>query len=151
MSSAAQRRNLLFAFVVVLAVAVASEIGPGFSPDIHHRQLNWALAPEGNIKIVAKFVAFILFTGTCIAQAPQPKNGYVPDEKTAIKIVRAVLEPMIGQIGVKAQEPFRAELNNGVLEVFGRTNLPSSVKGGGGIDMRINKQTGEILGYYFMR
>jgi hypothetical protein len=98
-----------------------------------------------------KFAPLVLLCSCAFAQAPVPKNGFVPDEKTAIKIVRAVLQPMIGQIGVKAQEPFRAELNNGVWEVLGRTNLPSSVRGGGGIDMRINKQTGEILGYYFMR
>jgi hypothetical protein len=98
-----------------------------------------------------RFALLVLLCSCAFAQAPVPKNGFVPDEKTAIKIVRAVLEPMIGQIGVKAQEPFRAELNNGVWNIFGRTNQPSSFRGGGGINMRLNKQTGEILGYYFMR
>jgi hypothetical protein len=86
-----------------------------------------------------------------IAQAPPPKDGFVPNEHTAIEIGKAVLEPMIGKDGVKKQEPFRAELRGGVWEVRGRTDLKAEVRGGGGIEMRIDKQTGQIIGYYFSR
>ena len=104
--------------------------------------------------MIRKRVAILLAPLLCsiaLAQAPRPKNGYVPDEDTAIKIAKAILEPMIGRQGVKMREPFRANLHNSVWEILGKTNLPPSIRGGGGIDMRINKQTGEILGYHFSR
>jgi hypothetical protein len=101
---------------------------------------------------VFQFVAIALLCGTCFAQAPAPKDGYVPDEQTAIELAKVVLKPIIGDSGLKSQEPFHAELHDGVWEVTGRWNkLPPTVRGGGGVDMQIRKQTGEIIGYYFSR
>jgi NTF2 fold immunity protein len=97
-------------------------------------------------------LAMVLVLGTtAIAQTPAPLDGYVPTAETAIQIAKVVLEPMIGKPGLKSQEAFHAELNNGVWEVFGRWPPKPGVKGGGGVDMRISKKTGEIIGYYFSK
>jgi hypothetical protein len=103
------------------------------------------------MKWAAKLGASVLIATCCVAQAPPPKDGFVPDEKTAIRIAQAALEPLIGKNGLKTQEPFHAELHDGVWEILGRWPPKPEVKGGGGVDMRIRKQTGEILGYYFNR
>jgi hypothetical protein len=69
---------------------------------------------SNEINSVAKVAASLLLGAACMAQAPRPKDGYVPDEKTAIQIAKAVVTPMIGEAGVKFQEPFHAELQGTV-------------------------------------
>jgi hypothetical protein len=101
---------------------------------------------------IARFAAVSLLCGISLAQAPAPTDGYVPTAETAIQIAKVVLKPIVGEPGLKSQEPFHAELHDGVWEVGGRWNkFPSTMRGGGGVYMRIRKQTGEILGYYFNR
>jgi hypothetical protein len=101
---------------------------------------------------IAQFAALSLLCGSGLAQAPAPKGGYAPTAETAIQIAKVVLKPIVGEPGLKSQEPFHADLHDGVWEVSGRWNkFPSTTRGGGGIDMRTLKQTGEILGYYFNR
>jgi hypothetical protein len=57
-----------------------------------------------------------------------PPAGYVPDEQTAIRIAKAVLEPAYGNKRIAAQEPFVATLKDGVWTVEGY--LPPGVTGG---------------------
>jgi hypothetical protein len=98
-----------------------------------------------------KYALLLMLTSFALAQAPVPPNGYVPTAETAIQIARVVLEPLIGKSGLKTQEPFHAELHDDAWEVLGRWPPKPEVRGGGGVDMRINKKTGEIIGYYFVR
>jgi len=49
----------------------------------------------------------------------KPKDGFVPNEKTAIRIAEAVLTPIYGEKQIKSEEPFSAKLHDGVWTVEG--------------------------------
>jgi len=99
---------------------------------------------------IAKSAALILIYGGALAQAPEPKNGYVPDEKTAVKIAEAVLTPIYGKDNMRKAEPFQAISRNGVWTVFSTPKSPFT-KGGGTPEIKINQRTAAILGYYYSR
>jgi len=69
-----------------------------------------------------------------------PQSGFVPDEKTAVTIGKAVLEPVYKNI--EQQEPFQASLDGDMWVIKG--SLPEGVLGGVG-EVRIDKRTGRIL------
>ena len=59
----------------------------------------------------------------------KPKNGFVPDADTAIKIAIAVWEPIYGQKQIASERPYRAKLlTNTVWKVEG--SLPPGTLGG---------------------
>ena len=72
----------------------------------------------------------------------QPKNGFVPDEKTAIRIAEAVLTAIYGEKQIKSEEPFSAKLRNGVWTVEG--TIAEGVEGGVAI-IKISKANGTII------
>ena len=72
----------------------------------------------------------------------KPKDGYVPDSKTAMKIAVAVWEPIYGEEQIAKQKPYRAALTNGVWTVEG--SLPASMVGGVAV-AEIAKDDGRIL------
>ncbi|MFN7943909.1 MAG: YbbC/YhhH family protein [Blastocatellia bacterium] len=76
------------------------------------------------------------------ADSYKPKQGYVPDAKTAIKIAEAVWLPIYGEKVLKDERPFQATLENGVWIVNG--TLPQGMLGGTA-EARISKETGCIL------
>ncbi|HEY6528589.1 MAG TPA: NTF2 fold immunity protein [Cellvibrionaceae bacterium] len=47
-------------------------------------------------------------------QSYRPKNGYVPNEETAIKIAIAVWEPIYGKNKITSEKPYKVNLKNGV-------------------------------------
>ena len=70
-----------------------------------------------------------------------PKEGYVPNTETAVKIAEAVWLPIyVGDI--KDKKPFKAELKDGVW--FVRGTLPRVIPGGVP-EAEIDKQTGKII------
>src|SRR5207244_2596454 len=71
----------------------------------------------------------------------KPKDGYVPDSKTAVKIAIAIWEPIYGEEQIAKQKPYRAALTNGVWTVEG--SLPASVVGGVAV-AEIAKNDGRI-------
>jgi hypothetical protein len=71
----------------------------------------------------------------------QPPGGYVPDEKTAVRIAVAVWEPIYGVDTIAGQRPSQARLENGVWIVEG--SLPRVVPGGVAI-AEIVKDDGRI-------
>jgi len=72
-----------------------------------------------------------------------PRNGFVPDEKTAIAIALAVWEPIYGRSLITDQKPFTAELDtSGVWTVQG--SLKAGSKGGAAV-AEIMKSDGRIL------
>jgi hypothetical protein len=81
---------------------------------------------------------------TCVADEPNfiPKNGYVPDDTTAIKIALAVLEPIYGRNLIENEKPFKATLNGETWSVTG-TLKPGHL--GGTAIVELNKQTGCIV------
>jgi len=77
-----------------------------------------------------------------------PKNGFVPDAKTAIKIAVTVWEPIYGEAEIAGEKPYRARLDtNGVWTVEG--SLPKMYFGGpvsGGVAIaEIAKSDARIL------
>ena len=70
-----------------------------------------------------------------------PKNGYVPDSTTAIKIAEAVWLPIYGQ-HIYDERPFVSELKIGIWTVHG--TLPENSEGGTA-EIEISQQDGKIL------
>jgi hypothetical protein len=89
-------------------------------------------------------MAIILLCTGAFAQAPHPKDGYVPDEKTAVRIAVAVLSPIYGEEQIIREQPFHAKLKDGVWIVDG--TLPPNMLGGAA-EIRIDKNTGAILSH----
>jgi len=86
----------------------------------------------------------MLLCTTAVAQAPPPRDGYIPDEKTAIRVAEAILFPLYGERQIKSEEPFHAKLANGIWTVEG--SLPAGYDGGVA-SIRIDKKTGSVLSY----
>jgi hypothetical protein len=79
----------------------------------------------------------------------KPKEGFVPDAATAIKIALAVWEPIYGTNAVTNEKPYRAKLfTNTVWRVEGSLP-PDSI--GGVMTAWIAKQDGKILDVYHTR
>jgi hypothetical protein len=72
----------------------------------------------------------------------KPKDGFVPNEQTAVTIAEAVLIPIYGEKAVRSERPFKAALANGVWTVTG--TLPPNFLGGSAI-VRLAKSDGRIL------
>jgi hypothetical protein len=89
--------------------------------------------------VVAVAVAFAAET---TKPSYKPKDGYVPDAKTAIKIAVAVWEPIYGEQKIAGEKPYHASLTNGVWTVTG--SLPEGMAGGVAI-AEIAKDDGKIL------
>ncbi len=72
----------------------------------------------------------------------KPKEGYIPDKETAIKIAVAVWIPIYGKREIEKQKPYNAILYNGIWFVSG--SLP---KGwiGGVAEAEIIKENGKII------
>ena len=70
----------------------------------------------------------VIAFGVAFAQGkPSPKDGFVPDADTAIKIAVVVLSRIYGEREIAAQKPYRATLKeNGIWTVQGS---PSAVGG----------------------
>jgi hypothetical protein len=72
----------------------------------------------------------------------KPKNGYVPDEQTAISIAVAVWTPIYGRQQIESEKPYKATLKNGVWTVTG--TLPEGYNGGTAV-AEISQDSGCIL------
>ncbi len=59
-----------------------------------------------------------------------PKEGFVPDEETAIHIAIAVLVPVYGEATVHSEEPFVATLHKGIWTVSGTVPKITGYHGG---------------------
>jgi hypothetical protein len=111
---------------------------------------NMGFSPEGNMKTATKFAAFMLVVGTSMAQAPEPKGGFVPDEKTSIRVAEAILPPICGEECVLHQGPFSVTLAKGVWIVSGAPPKEGT-RGGGAVEIRIDRRTGAVISYVFAR
>jgi hypothetical protein len=72
----------------------------------------------------------------------RPKDGFVPNEHTAVRIAEAVLIPIYGEKEVRSERPFKAVLANGVWTVRG--TLPPNFMGGTAV-VRMAKSDGRIF------
>jgi hypothetical protein len=84
------------------------------------------------MKPKSTYLLFALVTVFAVAandEGEKPKNGFVPDADTAIKIAVAVWEPIYGQKKIAGEKPYRAKLlTNTVWRVEG--SLPEGWSGG---------------------
>jgi hypothetical protein len=71
-----------------------------------------------------------------------PKDGFVPNEETAIQIAVVVWTPIYGKENIERQKPYKAWLKDGVWHVAG--NLPKNMAGGVAI-AEIQKSDAKIL------
>ena len=80
-----------------------------------------------------------------------PATGYVPDEKTAVKIAEAVLMPVYGEKKIESERPFKAELKDGEWTVSGTLHCSDGLGGittgciGGTASVKIAKSDARIL------
>jgi hypothetical protein len=75
-----------------------------------------------------------------------PDKGFVPDERTAIRIAEAVWIPIYGEKVIAAERPFRAKLEDGVWLVTGSLDCPAGVLCmGGTASARISRRDGKVL------
>ena len=72
----------------------------------------------------------------------KPAAGFVPDQKTAITIAKAVLAPIYGEEQILKQEPFKASLKDGVWTVQG--TLPKGMIGGTAL-AKISQEDARII------
>ncbi len=72
----------------------------------------------------------------------KPKQGYVPNEETAIKIAVAVWIPIYGKEQIENEKPYKAVLKDGVWFVTG--SLPEGWIGGVA-EAEIAKDDGQII------
>ncbi|MDQ2821524.1 MAG: YbbC/YhhH family protein [Pseudomonadota bacterium] len=75
----------------------------------------------------------------------QPKEGLVPDAKTAIIIALAVWEPVYGKANVASEGPYGAVLRGSHWTVSGTLRKGSS---GGVATAVIDKKNGRIIKIY---
>lgn len=73
-----------------------------------------------------------------------PKNGYVPDEKTAIAVAEAVLAPIYGEQKIVHERPFHATLDSKRIVWTVEGSIPSGSVGGVAI-IKLQKQDGRII------
>ncbi len=99
---------------------------------------------------VILFVIAMSFTTMLFAESDKmsykPKDGYVPDTVTAVKIAEAILTPIYGEKIINKEKPFNAELKDGVWVVKGTLNPPGGkIRFGGVAIVEISKSDGMIL------
>src|SRR5438105_7832010 len=93
----------------------------------------------------------VLLLAASQAQSDGPKDGFVPDSTTAVKIAEAVLIPVYGKEKIESERPFKATLENGVWTVNGTLRCPDGKGGttticvGGTAEVKLSKADGRIL------
>ena len=78
--------------------------------------------------LALSIVSSLAMAGTLKPFSVKPVHGFVPDEKTALRIAEAVLEPIYGQKQLNGERPFKATIENGLWTVQG--TLPEGLTGG---------------------
>jgi len=85
------------------------------------------------------------------AQSIAPRDGFVPDSATAVKIAEAVLVPVYGREKIESEYPLKAKLEHGIWTVDGTLHCrdskgkESQVCPGGTAEVKLSKADGRIL------
>jgi hypothetical protein len=89
-------------------------------------------------------ISMLLFGSTHSSeQSYVPEEGFVPNERTAVRIAEAVLSAIYGEDQITREQPFTAVLKGEVWTVQG--HLPASRNVGGVALAEISKTDGRIL------
>jgi hypothetical protein len=99
--------------------------------------------------VIAMFVASLAagYPQTQPGPSFTPKDGFVPNAETAVKIAEAVLTPVYGEKQILAERPFQAALAGDVWTVGGTLHCatPNARCNGGTAEVLISKSSGQIL------
>jgi hypothetical protein len=93
----------------------------------------------------------LFMIASTVAQDNPPKDGFVPDSATAVRVAEAVLIPVFGREKVQSERPFTAALENGVWTVSGTLHCSDGKGGttthcvGGTAEVKISKMDGRII------
>jgi hypothetical protein len=87
---------------------------------------------------------------TANSQIPsvRPKEGFVPNAETAVRVGEAVLMPVYGEKQIVGERPFKAALRGNVWTVEGTVPCggpPGTTCPGGAAVVKISKTSGQIL------
>jgi hypothetical protein len=103
------------------------------------------------VRLFVTILCFALCSLACLSQGLPPKQGYVPNAETAVKIAEAVLIPVYGGKQINSERPFKAVLKEHIWTVSG-TLYCSDGKGGttttcvgGTAEVQISKDDGRII------
>ena len=99
---------------------------------------------NGTVTQLFRFAMAVLVTTSVFAQAPAPKNGFITDEKTAIRVAEAILAPIYGDQQIAQERPFQAALHGGIWTVEGTLSKGDT---GGVAQIRIDQRTGAVVSY----
>lgn len=103
------------------------------------------------MRICAALCSTFLVATLAFGQGYKPKEGYVPDGGTAVKIAEAVLIPVYGKKQIESERPFTAKLKDDVWTVYGTLRCPDGKGGttthcaGGVAEVQISKADARIL------
>jgi hypothetical protein len=86
----------------------------------------------------------IVLVSFAMAQGIQPREGFVPNQETAIKIAEAVLIPIWGKDKIESERPFAAELKENTWTVYGTLRCPDGKGGSTTVGCRGGVATVEI-------
>ena len=75
----------------------------------------------------------------------KPKEGFVPNAETAVRIAEAVLVPVYGEKLILSERPFHATLEGDVWTVDGTLHCRAPQCDGGTARVEIAKSSGQIL------
>ena len=95
----------------------------------------------------AALIFSLLVITSALAQGYQPKEGFVPNSETAVRIADAVLIPVYGKKQIESEEPFTAKLKNELWIVQGTLHCPDGKADcfGGVAEVKISKTDARIL------
>jgi hypothetical protein len=99
------------------------------------------------ISVLAAVVT-IAYSQTQQDPSVRPKEGFVPNAETAVKVGEAVLIPVYGKEKILGERPFEAALQGDVWTVQGTLHCggpPGTLCTGGTAVVKISKTSGQIL------
>ncbi|HEV1994522.1 MAG TPA: NTF2 fold immunity protein [Candidatus Acidoferrum sp.] len=85
------------------------------------------------------------FSQTTEESSVRPRDGFVPNAETAVKIGEAVLIPVYGEKQIDSERPFTANLHGDIWIVTGTLNCGAPRCDGGTAIVKISKASGQIL------
>jgi hypothetical protein len=99
------------------------------------------------VSVLAAVVA-VAYSQTQQAPSVRPKEGFVPNVETAVKVGEAVLMPVYGEEKILGERPFGAALQGDIWTVEGTLHCggsPGTLCEGGTAVVKISKTSGQIL------
>jgi hypothetical protein len=80
--------------------------------------VRWSIREQLLKKQMVVLAIFVAAIAAVHSQSPsyQPKNGFVPDAETAVKIAEAVLIPVYGEKHIMSERPFKSDIEGRCLD-----------------------------------